>query len=115
MNTIETPELQLKLLISHPNFKLVNALEPTKFRLKHIPGSINIFNSKDISKKLDKENEIVIYCSDYCCKKSISLYYQLVDLGYQNVRRYAAGLTEWEKYGLPLRASALGSHVLLTR
>jgi rhodanese-related sulfurtransferase len=36
------------------------------------------------------------------CHASIALYHALVDSGYENVRRYEGGLTDWEAAGLPL-------------
>lgn len=113
MKEITLQELQLKLLIGDSSFKLVNALEPSRFRLRHIPGSLNLFAKADIEKHLGKDDEIVIYCSDRCCARSISLYHQLSYMGYKRVSRFAGGLIEWERNNLPLQAIGLGDTVVL--
>jgi len=43
-----------------------------------------------------------VYCSNVDCLSSVALYRDLVRRGYQNVRRYAGGLLDWEGAGLPL-------------
>jgi rhodanese-related sulfurtransferase len=44
----------------------------------------------------------VIYCSDEACVASQAAYRLLVDRGFENVRRYAGGLSDWEDAGYPL-------------
>jgi len=107
MRTITAQELKSKL-DSGENIKLVNALEEPKFRFKHIPGSLNIFEKRDVQMFLGKNDEVVVYCSDVTCPRSIILYEMMNSMGYTNVARFAGGLMEWENNGYPL----LGEGVL---
>ncbi len=77
-------------------------MEENKFRAKHIPGSLNLFNKEDIQNSLQKSDDIVVYCTDKSCNKSISLYHLLEAMGYQHVCRFAGGLLEWENCGFKL-------------
>ena len=73
MRTITAKELKQRLDTGE-EIKLVNALEENKFRLKHIPGSLNLFRREDLERTLTKEEPIVVYCTDSACNKSIMLY-----------------------------------------
>ena len=60
-----------------------------------IPHSLNIIKEEEILLQLKKDEEIVVYCTDHICNKSITMYYQLESLGYKKVFRYPGGLREW--------------------
>jgi 3-mercaptopyruvate sulfurtransferase SseA len=83
-------------------FILVNALDEDRFRAMHIPGSINICNEKDIQKCLTRNDDIIIYCTDEACNRSIRLYQLLEAMGYEKIYRFAGGLREWESAGYEL-------------
>ena len=55
---------------------------------------------KEVS--LYTDDEIVVYCTSPECHSSIALYWALIEAGFDNVRRYSGGLTDWEAAGLPL-------------
>ena len=101
MNTIRAEHLKQRLDAGEHLF-LVNAMEESKFHAKHIPGSLNLYRKKDIEKNIKKEDEIVVYCTDVGCNKSILLYQLLEIMGYQHICRFAGGLREWEDAGYPL-------------
>jgi rhodanese-related sulfurtransferase len=84
------------------NFKLLMALGEWAFRAKRIPGSLNFATPEQALHMLSPEDEIVVYCSNVDCVASIAAYWFLKGRGYQNVRRYAGGLNEWEEAGYPL-------------
>lgn len=111
MKNITCNQVKQKLDEGNPSFKLVNALEPSKFIKKHIPNSINLFTKDQILEQLNKDDEIVVYCTDYTCNKSIILYYLLEAMGYHNVARFAGGLVEWEGKGLPTTGSVPNKHM----
>jgi rhodanese-related sulfurtransferase len=90
MNQISCEELKKKME-RHENFKLVNALEPEKFRAMHIPHSVNVFHKEDVPKVLQPEEEIVVYCTDDACNKSVAMYYLLESLGYTKLYRFPGG------------------------
>ncbi|HYV92378.1 MAG TPA: rhodanese-like domain-containing protein [Chitinophagales bacterium] len=101
MKTITAKELKQRLDTGE-EIKLVNALEENKFRLKHIPGSLNIFRREDLERFLSKDEPVVVYCTDAACNKSIMLYQLLEALGYNNVVRFSGGMVEWENEGYKL-------------
>ena len=101
MNLISREELKEKL-DRGDDFKLVMVLGEWAFLAKHIPGSINISSPDQCRKMLSSEDEIVVYCSGVACVSSMMAYKILVDGGFQNVRRYAGGLPDWEDAGYAL-------------
>jgi len=101
MNTITAKELKQRL-DSNEKIKLVNAMEENKFRLKHIPNSLNLFRREDLEANLIKDEHIIVYCTDNAFNKSLMLYQLLEALGYKNVIRFAGGMYEWENEGYKL-------------
>ena len=105
MKTISREELKKKL-DRGDDFKLVMTLGDLAFQAQHIPGSINISRMEDIGDNLDKNDEIVVYCSDQACIASQAAYKMLEKLGYENVRRFAGGLSDWSSARYPLEGNA---------
>ena len=101
MNLISRDELKEKL-DRGDEFKLVCALGEWAFQAKHIPGSLHIDNPKHVEESLNPADEIVVYCSDPACPSSKYAYHTLIRLGFENVRRYEGGISDWEAAGLPL-------------
>jgi rhodanese-related sulfurtransferase len=99
--TIDREELRQKIA-RHDDFKLVMSLTDWDFRRKRIPGSIHFETPDEMMKALKKDDDIVVYCSNLACRRSIVAYHILVDNGYARVRRYAEGIDDWEQAGLPL-------------
>jgi|SRR5215475_9327258 len=106
MNLITALELKQRLDAGE-QIILVNAMEENKFRAKHIPGSLNLFEKEEIQKSLRKSDDIIVYCTDKSCNKSIVLYYLLESMGYEHVRRFAGGLMEWENCGFRLEGEMI--------
>ena len=102
MKTIDYNDFFEKVNGDQSSVKLLNALEPSPIRSHQIPNSLNIHQREDILKSLNRDDEIIVYCSDNVCNQSINLYYLLVQLGFQNVTRYAGGIKEWEQNGQAL-------------
>ena len=101
MNLITRDELKAKLDRGEP-IKLIMALGEWAFRAKHIPGSINFSSPQEAVKALNKDDEIIVYCSDISCFASHAAYQTLEKNGFTNIKRYADGLADWEAAGLPL-------------
>lgn len=101
MELIERDELKAKI-DRGDDFKLVMVLNEWAFNAKHIPGSLNVTSPAEAADQLEKDDEIVIYCSDERCIASKIAFDQLSEAGYENVRRYAGGIADWEDHGLPL-------------
>ena len=101
IQTISREDLKTKL-DRGDDFKLIMALNRWAFDAKHIPGSLHFDTPEELYKATKPDDEIVVYCSHVDCLSSVALYRELVRRGYQNVRRYAGGLLDWEDAGLPL-------------
>jgi rhodanese-related sulfurtransferase len=101
MKLISRDELKQKL-DRGDDFKLVMALGEWAFRARRIPGSLNITTPEQAVAALHKDDEIVVYCSNPACTASMMAYNILVNLGYQNVRRYAGGIEDWDEAGYPM-------------
>jgi rhodanese-related sulfurtransferase len=83
------------------DFKLVFTMGEWQYRAMHIPGSLNLYPPREALKALDRDDEIVVYCSNEVCYASVFTYYYLVSHGFKNVRRYAGGLLDWDAAGYP--------------
>jgi len=106
MNCITAQQLKQRLDAGE-KLILVNAMEENKFRAKHIPGSLNLFRKEDIENCLQKNDDIIVYCTDLACNKSVLLYHLLEVMGYSHVCRFAGGLMEWEDAGYSLEGEMI--------
>ena len=107
MKLISRDELKEKL-DRGDSFKLVMAMGEWAFRAKHIPGSMNLSDPEKGLEMLQPDEEIVLYCSNEHCAASQYAYSFLEANRYQNLRRYAGGIEEWEESGLPLEGEWVG-------
>lgn len=98
---IDSEELKEKL-DRGDDFKLVMALGEWEYRAKHIPGSLRVSTPEEGLQVLETDDEIVLYDSGPTCPASRLACRFLKAHGYGRVRRYAAGLEEWESAGYPL-------------
>jgi rhodanese-related sulfurtransferase len=104
MKSISREDLKQKL--DHKeNFRLVMALADWAYEAKHIPESIHFSTMKDALQSLDKDDEIVVYCSDENCIASTALGQLLERNGYSRVLHYSGGLQDWEQAGYPLEGT----------
>ncbi len=101
MEFISRDELKEKL-DNGDGLKLVMVLEDWQFRAMHIPGSLHVPAIKIDHSNLNFNDEIVVYCALQACPASIIAYNRLKSRGYQNVRRYAGGIFDWEQAGYPV-------------
>ena len=101
MKTISREELKQKL-DRKEDFRLVMALAEWAYQAKHIPGSIHFATMKEAIHSLNKDDEIVVYCSDENCIASTALGQLLERNGYPHVLHYSGGLQDWELAGYPL-------------
>jgi len=90
------------------DFKLVMVLGEWEYRAKHIPGSLRVSSPEEGLEALDPDDEIVLYDSGPTCPASRVACRFLKAHGYRRVRRYAAGLEEWESVGYRLEGEAIG-------
>ena len=90
------------------DFKLVMVLGEWEYRAMHIPGSLRVSTAEEGAKTLDPDDEIVLYDSGPACPASRMACRFLKAHGYRTVRRYAAGLEEWESAEYPLEGEHIG-------
>ena len=95
MRLISRDELKAKL-DRGDNFKLVMTLGPWQFDAKHIPGSLHITSIERALELLKPDDEIVVYCFNPACGATIFSDWMLTDAGLAKVRRFAAGVVEWD-------------------
>jgi rhodanese-related sulfurtransferase len=73
-----------------------------KFVKGHIPTAISIPNSQfdELKGKLpqDKNTPLIFYCGGFKCKLSHKSAVKAMDLGYTNVKVFAAGYPAWKKF-----------------
>ena len=101
MKIIEREELKAKL-DRGDELEASLALGELAFQAQHFHGSINLSKLEDIESTLQKDDEIVVYCSDQACIASQAAYIMMEKKGYTNVRRYAGGLSDWNSAGYNL-------------
>ena len=122
---IFTPKVNTKIRIEskylHENlsrFAILDARTPQEYMMGHIPKSKLIpftegigvngkfFQEKDslekifLDKKISKNSEIVCYCMHG--HRASSLFFQLLEAGFENVKLYDGSFVEWHGRGLPL-------------
>ena len=101
MKTISREEL-MKKLERKEDFRLVMALAEWAYQAKHIPGSMHFATTREVLQSLNKEDEIIVYCSDETCIASTALGQLMERHGYAHVLHFAGGLADWEQAGYPL-------------
>ena len=108
MNLISKEELKEKI-DRGDEFKLVFVLGEWHYRAKHIPGSLHIDTPEKGIQYLNKDDVIVVYCSNPTCAASQYAYKLLEENGYQHISRYAGGIQEWEEAGYPLEGEMVNT------
>jgi rhodanese-related sulfurtransferase len=104
MKAIAREELKAKLERGE-DLKLVMTMSDSAYDWLHIPGSLHFEQASDIVNQLDRDDEIVVYCSNPLCYYSIQAYHLLRSKGFTKVRRYAGGLLDWQDADYPLEGS----------
>ena len=86
---------------------VINVLDKELYDDCHIKGSINIpFDMVEhAAKDIDKQAEIVLYCSNYQCSTSEYAARKLRNLGFKQVAVYQGGTAEWFQAGLPVEGA----------
>jgi rhodanese-related sulfurtransferase len=103
MKLITRDELRIRIARGD-KLKLVMTMPELAYCAKHIPHSVCIPTVDEAVERLERAEEIVLYCSDVYCASSIYAYRALERRGYTNLRRYAGGIADWEAAGYPLES-----------
>lgn len=96
------------------DFYVVNVLDKKEYDDCHIKGSINVpFEDLEdyAKKKFDKDDTIILYCSNYKCSASKEGVKILNDMGLKKVYAYEAGMADWYQKGYPVSGSCKGSYL----
>jgi len=103
VQTISTYELRTKLERKE-RFEFWNVLTDDYYSNENIVGSRHVpldRIGREVARLgLNKQTEIIVYCSGPECLLSSFAYEKLLRLGYLNVKVYAGGLDAWESAGL---------------
>jgi len=76
---------------------VINVLDKDSYNDCRIAGSINVpFEIVEtFAKDLDRNTEMVVYCSNYMCSASGAAAQKLKEMGFENVWAYEGGTAEW--------------------
>lgn len=88
---------------------IINALNSDAYRARHIPGSINIPEETiDTVKTVvpDNKQRVVVYCADKSCQASPRAAEKMMEMGYEKVYDFEAGLAGWRKAGYELTGNS---------
>ena len=82
---------------------VINVLPRESFNDCHINGSVHVPLTRlaEYAKSLDRNREIVVYCTSYVCSASREAWQLLKDMGFLAVFAYEGGMAEWFQKGLP--------------
>lgn len=99
-------EKVIELLENEEKFTLVEALSEEEFAEGHLPGAVNVPDTKVkelAEQRLPHKNALIVtYCSKYSCHASSNLARGLMELGYTDVLDYKAGKKGWLAAGFEL-------------
>ena len=72
----------------------------------HVPGAVHIdwndFDRDRLSRVVDTDDEVVMYCYGYGCYRSREASALAVAWGYQKVYHFAGGYRAWKNKGYPI-------------
>jgi len=88
----------------HTGLVVVNFLDKPLYDDCRIAGSINIsLDEVDLSEgKIDKDAEVIVYCSNTLCTASGFARDRMRTIGFTNVRAYEPGTAGWYQADLPV-------------
>ncbi|MBZ0167312.1 MAG: rhodanese-like domain-containing protein [Candidatus Omnitrophica bacterium] len=105
-----------KLYESGQDYVLIDVRPKYSYDSRHIQGARSLFVAQAKPEEIkavlpDKQQKIIVYCSNPRCPMSQHAGQLLRFLGYRNVANYKGGLEEWYQYGLPVSFTPLPPQV----
>lgn len=100
-------------LSSGKRLMVVNVLDVEQYKDCHIKDSINVpFEQlESFAKRLDRETELVFYCSNYMCAASGKAAQLFQQKGFTRVWAYEAGMAEWYSKNLPVEGPCKSAYL----
>lgn len=83
---------------------VVNVLDKDVYDDCHIKGSIHVplDHIEQFAQTLDKNAEVVLYCTNFLCTASFYAGKKLISMGFKQVWIYEGGTAEWYQKGFPV-------------
>jgi rhodanese-related sulfurtransferase len=100
---IDLDEMRSRVKLNTALF--VMAMDQRRFDTAHIEGSISFDTLMKELPNLDRDTEVIVYCTDEACAASKVRAAFLVESGFRAVYRFPGGLSTWLEAGLPLARS----------
>lgn len=102
----ETPVTQ-EQVVAMQKIVLINVLNKEQYVDCHIPGSISVpfQDLEQFAQTLDKNTEIILYCSNYQCTASSAGAQMLIEKGFSNVSAFEGGIAQWYQLGYPVEGT----------
>jgi rhodanese-related sulfurtransferase len=96
-----------KKMANGEEFALVEVLPAEAYQHAHLPGAINLplgegFEARAQRTLPDKEQDVVVYCSDENSSASAMAAKRLKAVGYGHVSYYELGKNDWMRAGLAM-------------
>jgi len=102
----DVPEISrqdLRRRLGDPALTIVDVLPESSYVEWHIPGALSLplelVASRARELLPDRGAEIVVYCGNSQCERSLHAAQQMHELGYSNVRMYRGGIADWMDSG----------------
>lgn len=110
---------ELQKGIAEGSVVVVDTLPADMHAQAHLPGAVNIpgypyetaaASTDEHAPRLlpDKNAHLALYCINVPCRNSEFVGRRLKELGYTHVRKYAEGIQDWMRAGLPVEGTAVG-------
>ncbi len=97
-----TDELK-ELMSEEKKYVLVDARDKSDYKRMHIPGAVSmpVDDVDKLSEGLDKEKDVIVYCSGTMCDASTDAAAILLKKGFKKVSEYKGGIQDWVSGGNP--------------
>ena len=93
---------------------VINVLEKNLYDDCHIQGSVHVpfeMLERYVQQNLNKDTEIVLYCSNYMCSASGQGCKILKRLGFEKVYAYEGGTAEWYQNKMPVEGPCTAGYL----
>jgi len=106
IKTLSPAALQQRM--GHGTVTVLDVNAPGSWSKARVPGAVNLdpVAYRDTDLPTDRNAELVFYCSNPMCRKAPMAARRARQMGYDNVRVMAAGISGWIAAGLPVQSGA---------